>query len=655
VAEKRNRHLIPIRFLLLFLSIFVCHSIGVSQDKLRILNGDLVITNPDQQNESIWLYKNKKGQAKLIQKTTTIEGDSTKYFEARNYAEAKGNVYINQDDSIDIYSKEALYYGNTRKAILQGEVALLKDFYTLQTERLNYNFATKVATYTTGGELTDTSSTLTSKRGTYYVDKAEALFTDSVVLTSPERRIETDKLRYNLEDKWAYFEGETTIYEEDRIIKTTKGRYNTDTGEAELDSPSEIFQDGQVIKTDRGTFNTDTGEALLEGNPEIDDEDKFATAETFILTERNGIGRAIGNVYYKDKKNNSELYADEVEQLNDDEFEAIGSVDLTNWEDSINLKAQYAKVNQLKEEFFATDDVILTILNQDTQLLTDTLEVYQQEGIGKAYGRPFLSTINEGDSIYLIAREMEAVQREFEQDTLYDFIANRDVLLFKSDLQARADSAYVNNIDSTITLFRNPVIWSDSTQMSADTIRIFMKEKEIDKVEFRQNCFFVNLVEEGLFNQLKGKKMYAYFINGEVDSLHTNGNAETIFMVQDDVGAYVAIDEMKAGKMDVKFLAGSVDEIFWYKQQSGVTHPFQDVNPLEFRLPGFVWREDEKPKSKDDLLIAVGRKEGDFELKQLPTFKDVSPRDQSVPTMPSDEPNTPQGIPLKKPKLLKPK
>jgi len=487
--RKRNRPLkgASIFFLLGFI---LLSTLTFSQDKLRIKNGDLLIENPDQVDESILLISNDRGQVELLQKNTTIESDSTYYFDKRNYAEALGNVYINQNDSIDIYANEAFYYGNTEKSILKGEVALLKDFYSLQTEKLNYDLKRKIATYDTGGELSDTSSTLTSKKGTFFVNQDKAIFTDSVVLVTPTQRIETEKLTYNTNDKWAFFEGETTIYEENRVIKTTKGKYNTESGEAVLESASEILQDGQIIKAENSYFNGETGEAVLEGDPEIDDEEKFAKADKFIISEDGGLGKAEGNVYLKDKINNAEIFADLVEEIEPDLFFAKGNVDATSWKDSINLKAQSAKINQVEETLYATDDVIFTILNQGTQLLTDTLDVNQNTGKSIATGRPFLSSIDQGDSLYLISKRMEAVRNIFEQDTVYDFIADKNVMLFKSNLQAIADSAYVNQRDSLITLFNNPVLWNDSTQMSADTIRIFLTGQEIDRVEFRKNCFF---------------------------------------------------------------------------------------------------------------------------------------------------------------------
>ncbi len=597
-----------------FLSVFALPS--HSQNKLQIENGDLIINQVNQPDQSVLLKTNEKGQAKLIQKETSMESNSIIFFEQRNYAEANENVYINQNDSIDIYSNQAKYFGNKRRVELIGEVALLQDVFTLQTNKLNYDLDKKIATYTTGGELNDTTSTLTSKIGTYYVDKNEVLFTDSVVLVSPDRTIETQQLKYNLNDKWAYFEGPTTIYEQDQIIKTNKGKYNVD-----------------------------TGAAVLEGEPKIDNETQLATADQFLLDEESGFGVAKGNVYIKDKENDIELKSSELKQINDDEFELLDQIDVISWQDSIQLTSDFARINSKTEQYFATGNATIKLLNQDGELLADTLSYSDQSGIGTATGRPILSTANEGDSIFVVAKKMTALRKIYGVDTLYDGSLEEQILLYKSDLQAAADSAYYSQKDSILTLFKNPVLWTDSLQMTADTITLHFKNQELNKVEFRQNCFFIQWVEQQLFNQLKGREMDAYFKENNLDSLHVNGNAQTIFMVQDDDKSFIAVDEMEAGKMDVLLEDNKLSEIFWFNQLKGTTYPFEQSNPETKLLQGFKWREQQRPKSKDDLLVAQGRKEGDYQFKQNTESKESILSNEN-----SKEPPTIDILELEKPK-----
>lgn len=598
VAGKRNKYRMH-RLVFLCLICFLTQQNLTAQEQLQIENGKLIYNRPGESNESQWLYKNEEGQARLRQKQTTIEADSIKNFEQRNYAEAEGNVYINQADSVDIYSNTARYFGNQRRAILQGEVALLQDIYTLQTDKLNYNFNTRTATYDTGGELSDTTSTLTSINGSYNLRTKTAVFTDSVVLISPERRIETEQLTYYLDTKWAEFEGPTTIYEEDKVIKTNEGRYNTETGEADI-----------------------------QGNPIVEDESSVFKADRLTLNEKGGIGEATGNVYYLDRENDVELNSDKAKQLDSARIEATGNVLIQNREDSVTLTATRAIINNEQKEFFGRENVVLNLLTQETELLADSLDVFENDGYAIAKGRPFLTTVQEQDSIFIIAETLEAIRQDtiIQQDSVYNFIANKNVKLYKSDLQAIADSSYVNNIDSTITLFNNPVIWSDSTQISSDTIRIFLKNKEVDRIEFMNNAFSINHENQELYNQMKGKNMIAFFKDDELDSVFVNGNAETIYYAKDDDDAYVGVDKMQSGQIKAVFEEGQMKEVFWLKQQEGSTYPFQTIDPMDYRFRGFHWRNAERPFSKDYLLIFSGRKEGT--LPEIP---------ETTPTVPEEE------------------
>lgn len=408
VAGKRNKYRMH-RLVFLCLICFLTQQNLTAQEQLQIENGKLIYNRPGESNESQWLYKNEEGQARLRQKQTTIEADSIKNFEQRNYAEAEGNVYINQADSVDIYSNTARYFGNQRRAILQGEVALLQDIYTLQTDKLNYNFNTRTATYDTGGELSDTTSTLTSINGSYNLRTKTAVFTDSVVLISPERRIETEQLTYYLDTKWAEFEGPTTIYEEDKVIKTNEGRYNTETGEADI-----------------------------QGNPIVEDESSVFKADRLTLNEKGGIGEATGNVYYLDRENDVELNSDKAKQLDSARIEATGNVLIQNREDSVTLTATRAIINNEQKEFFGRENVVLNLLTQETELLADSLDVFENDGYAIAKGRPFLTTVQEQDSIFIIAETLEAIRQDtiIQQDSVYNFIANKNVKLYKSDLQA---------------------------------------------------------------------------------------------------------------------------------------------------------------------------------------------------------------------------
>ncbi|MFI5162488.1 MAG: OstA-like protein, partial [Sphingobacteriales bacterium] len=66
------------------------------------------------------------------------------------------------------------------------------------------------------------------------------------------------------------------------------------------------------------------------------------------------------------------------------------------------------------------------------------------------------------------------------------------VKMFKSDLQGKSDSAFYSNSDSTMRLYVNPIVWTQGSQLSGDTINLQMKDKKLNNMELFPNAFIVN-------------------------------------------------------------------------------------------------------------------------------------------------------------------
>ena len=58
-------------------------------------------------------------------------------------------------------------------------------------------------------------------------------------------------------------------------------------------------------------------------------------------------------------------------------------------------------------------------------------------------------------------------------------IAHHHFKMFKSDLQAKSDSMFYSNVDSTIRCFVNPIMWTEGSQLSGDTILLQMKHRKL--------------------------------------------------------------------------------------------------------------------------------------------------------------------------------
>ena len=96
-------------------------------------------------------------------------------------------------------------------------------------------------------------------------------------------------------------------------------------------------------------------------------------------------------------------------------------------------------------------------------------------------------------------------------------------------MQAVADSLSYLSIDSTMTFYRNPVLWNIDNQMTADTIKMEIRKKNIDRIFLTSNSFVAGEDELKNFNQIKGRKMTAYLKNKRIHHVDVEGNGESLY------------------------------------------------------------------------------------------------------------------------------
>jgi hypothetical protein len=182
-------------------------------------------------------------------------------------------------------------------------------------------------------------------------------------------------------------------------------------------------------------------------------------------------------------------------------------------------------------------------------------------------------------------------------------LAYNDVRIFKSDLQATCDSLSYSTLDSMFRLFRLPVIWSDTSQFTADTVQIQLANDKIDRIYLRVNSFIVNSPDEIFFNQIKGKNSTAMFEDGELRRVRVEGNAESVYYPRDDEEAYIGVNKTICSEMMLEFDDDGLTGIRFYAQPTANLFPMKKADHDGLKMPGFTWQEEKRPKSVDDLFL----------------------------------------------------
>ncbi|MBD1433888.1 hypothetical protein H8B06_13705 [Sphingobacterium sp. DN00404] len=179
-----------------------------------------------------------------------------------------------------------------------------------------------------------------------------------------------------------------------------------------------------------------------------------------------------------------------------------------------------------------------------------------------------------------------------------------NVRMFKSDLQAVADSVYYGMADSMFRFMGRPMIWAEGSQISSDTIYMQIQNQRMDNALLINNAFMVNAVMDTVkFNQLKGRKITAFFANNSIDRMYVDGNAENLsFATNDKTHRITEMFHDRGARIKIKMEGKKIIDYITIRKVDQKLYPFKQVTQENEVLPGFVWRPQDRPKSKEDMM-----------------------------------------------------
>jgi len=183
--------------------------------------------------------------------------------------------------------------------------------------------------------------------------------------------------------------------------------------------------------------------------------------------------------------------------------------------------------------------------------------------------------------------------------------------IFKSDLQAVADSIFYSNSDSTIRCYTHPMMWTEGSQISGDTIFLQMKHKKLDNMYVYPPAFIAN-VEKGdstHFNQVGGKKMRGFFKDDKLHSVYVDGNAETIYFERDSATNLVTdMQRSFSSRIRVYLQNSEVTNMAFLTKADNRYIPIEKVKDDDKILKNFIWKPKDRPISKESIIPSYNKK-----------------------------------------------
>lgn len=213
-----------------------------------------------------------QGQIHIIHEGIDMWCDKALYYQSEDFIEAYSNVRMKQGDTINMSSDYAEYSGITQLAFAAGDVILTEPQSTLTTDTLYFNRVNQQAYYNSKGKVVrDSSGTITSQIGRYYMNESKYRFLKDVVLVNPEYTLETNQLDFYSETGHAYMYGPSTIIGEASKVYSERGFYDTNNDIGHFIKNSKIDYDNLQIEGDSLYFDRNKSYASADNNITITD------------------------------------------------------------------------------------------------------------------------------------------------------------------------------------------------------------------------------------------------------------------------------------------------------------------------------------------------------------------------------------------------
>ncbi|MBO5881985.1 MAG: hypothetical protein J6Q21_01945 [Alistipes sp.] len=231
------------------------------------------------------------------------------------------------------------------------------------------------------------------------------------------------------------------------------------------------------------------------------------------------------------------------------------------------------------------------------------------------------------DSLAMDSLAVDSTKLEppFPADSTYKMIkAYRHVRMYRPDTQIVCDSMVILNTDSIIRLYRDPILWNEENQVTSDSMAIYTRNQTLLKVHFMGDPLMGSEIDTMYYNQVKGKEMISYFADGKVYRNDVNGNAQTIYYLQDE-GSPEVTGLMYIESAGISFYLedGAMDKIAYKQNPEYVIYPMNMIPETQkYRLDDFEWHNDKRPARDSivDRTIRPTRRE-DASTQQKPRFR----------------------------------
>ena len=411
-----------------------------------------------------------------------------------------------------------------------------------------------------------------------------------VVLERPDMNLKTDTLYLDRANSKAFYNSFGTIVDEKRKLTSIRGIYFMDEKKYRFISRVKIDDPEYLLNSQRLDYYTESDKAFFYGKTTIvgEEYDIYCEKGAYDTQLQRGNFQENAVIFY----DNKEIRGDSLYFENEKNYAAatnnISVIDTLN---KSVINGHYGEI------FKAKDSAIIT-------------------------RRALAVNIIDQDSLYIHADTLIATGPT-EKKILRGYY---DVRIFKTDLRGKSDSLHLDQSTGLIKLLKlplsrkenqiltasqknkkNPILWFGKSQMSGDKIFLTsdMETKKLDSLKIIGNSWIIerDSISDTGFNQIKGGVLDGLFKEGELREIDVSKNTEVVYyMYSDEDNELIGIDKTTCSRLKMVTRENQIEDITFFVSPDGNLFPDKDLPLNERKLEGFIWREDERPNTIQELF-----------------------------------------------------
>ena len=97
--------------------------------------------------------------------------------------------------------------------------------------------------------------------------------------------------------------------------------------------------------------------------------------------------------------------------------------------------------------------------------------------------------------------------------------------------------------------------------------------------------------------------MFGFFEQNNLQKIDVKGNGQTIFLAQNDNKENIGINTSECSDISLFFKENELNGITFHTKPAAIMHPMEKIAEKDKFLKGFLWRANERPKTKEDIFI----------------------------------------------------